>query len=67
VVTGFFSDARSKDGAFTSLVTATKLRGWKIHASQEDDVQAAYGFPDWLLYALWDEEFYYVVNLDAPT
>lgn len=45
--------------------TAAKLRGWKIHASQENYVQAAYGFPDWLLYALWDQEFYYVVDLDA--
>lgn len=42
-----------------------KLRGWKIHASQENYVQAAYGFPDWLLYLLWDQEFYRVVDLDA--
>jgi N-acetylglucosamine malate deacetylase 2 len=42
--------------------TGAKLRGWKIHASQEDYVQAAYGFPDWLLYVLWDQEFYYVVQ-----
>jgi len=42
-----------------------KLRGWKIHASQEDYIQAAYGFPDWLLYLLWDQEYYRVVDLDA--
>lgn len=42
---------------------AAKLRGWKIHASQENYVQAAYGFPDWLLYLLWDQEFYRVVDL----
>ena len=42
-----------------------KMRGWKIHASQENYVQAAYGFPDWLLYLLWDQEFYRVVDLDA--
>ncbi len=40
-----------------------KLRGWKIHASQEHYVQAAYGFPDWLLYLLWDQEYYRVVDL----
>ncbi len=40
-----------------------KLRGWKIHASQEHYVQAAYGFPDWLLYILWDQEYYRVVDL----
>jgi N-acetylglucosamine malate deacetylase 2 len=45
--------------------TSAKLRGWKIHASQENYVQAAYGFPDWLLYALWDQELYYLVDLDA--
>jgi LmbE family N-acetylglucosaminyl deacetylase len=43
-----------------------KLRGWKIHASQEHYVQAAYGFPDWLLYLLWDQEYYRVVDLNAP-
>jgi len=42
-----------------------KMRGWKIHASQEHYVQAAYGFPDWLLYLLWDQEFYRVVDLEA--
>jgi LmbE family N-acetylglucosaminyl deacetylase len=42
---------------------AAKMRGWKIHASQENYVQAAYGFPDWLLYLLWDQEFYRVVDL----
>lgn len=40
-----------------------KMRGWKIHASQEDYVQAAYGFPDWLLYTLWDREYYHVEEL----
>ncbi|MFT3724921.1 MAG: PIG-L family deacetylase [Hyphomonadaceae bacterium] len=44
---------------------AAKLRGWKIHASQENYVQAVYGFPDWLLYALWDQEFYHLVDLNA--
>ena len=43
--------------------TSAKLRGWKIHASQENYVQAAYGFPDWLLYLFWDQEFYRVVEL----
>lgn len=42
-----------------------KMRGGKIHASQENYVQAAYGFPDWLLYLLWDQEFYRVSDLDA--
>lgn len=45
--------------------TSAKLRGWKIHASQEHYVQAVYGFPDWLLYLFWDQEFYRVVDLDA--
>jgi LmbE family N-acetylglucosaminyl deacetylase len=45
--------------------TGAKLRGWKLHASQENYVQAAYGFPDWLLYMFWDQEFYNVVDLNA--
>jgi len=45
---------------------SAKLRGWKIHASQEHFVQAAYGFPDWLLYLLWDQEYYFLADLDAP-
>jgi LmbE family N-acetylglucosaminyl deacetylase len=44
---------------------SAKLRGWKIHASQEHFVQAAYGFPDWFLYLLWDQEYYFLVDLDA--
>lgn len=47
--------------------TGAKLRGWKIHASQENYVQAVYGFPDWLLYLFWDQEFYRLVDLDAAS
>jgi len=43
---------------------SAKRRGWKIHASQEDYVRQAYGVPAWLLYLLWDEEVYRVVDLD---
>ena len=46
---------------------AAKMRGWKIHASQEHYVQAAYGFPDWLLYMLWDQEYYRVVDMNAAS
>lgn len=41
-----------------------KLRGWKIHASQRDYVQAAYGFPAWLVHRLYDKEFYYLIDAD---
>ncbi|WP_062073650.1 PIG-L deacetylase family protein [Demequina sediminicola] len=34
-----------------------KKDGWEIHASQEDYLQASYGLPGWLVYALWDQEF----------
>ena len=43
--------------------SAAKLRGWRIHASQRDYVRAAYGLPTRLLYWLWDEELYHVVQL----
>jgi len=44
---------------------SAKLRGWEIHASQADFVRRAYGVPAWLLYQLWDEELYRVVDLAA--
>lgn len=39
-----------------------KVRGWQIHASQRDYLQHAYGLPTWLVYALYDQEHYYVVE-----
>jgi LmbE family N-acetylglucosaminyl deacetylase len=40
-----------------------KLRGWQIHASQRDFVRKAYRLPARVLYWLWDEELYRVVEL----
>lgn len=40
----------------------TKRRGWRIHDSQRNYTRTAYLFPPWLLYALWDGEFYAVVE-----
>jgi LmbE family N-acetylglucosaminyl deacetylase len=42
--------------------SAAKVRGWRIHASQRDFVRKTYGVPVRLLYLLWDEEFYRVVE-----
>jgi LmbE family N-acetylglucosaminyl deacetylase len=41
----------------------TKHEGWKIHASQSNYMQEAYYLPTWLIYSLWDQEFYYVRDL----
>ena len=54
-----------------SAEVGKKKEGWRIHASQEDYLQGAYGIPDWLAYTVWDQEFYYVRDLatdplDAP-
>ena len=46
-----------------SAEVGKKKEGWRIHASQEDYLQAAYGIPDWLAYTMWDQEFYYVRDL----
>lgn len=44
-----------------------KLRGWKIHASQRNYVQHAYGLPDWFVHRLYDKEFYYLIKAkDIP-
>jgi LmbE family N-acetylglucosaminyl deacetylase len=40
-----------------------KLRGWQIHASQRDFVRVTYRVPARVLYRLWDEEPYRVVEL----
>ena len=61
----FVADNQPEPTHAMSGNTGAKLRGWKIHASQEHYVQAVYGFPDWLLYLFWDQEFYRVVDMDA--
>jgi LmbE family N-acetylglucosaminyl deacetylase len=48
-----------------SAETGKKLEGWRIHASQEDYLQSAYSLPAWLVYLLWDQEFYHVRDLAA--
>lgn len=40
-----------------------KMEGWEIHASQRDYLQSAYSLPAWLVYLLWDQEFYHVRDL----
>ena len=40
-----------------------KIRGWKIHQSQRDFVQHAYGMPPGLVHRLYDKEHYYVVRV----
>jgi LmbE family N-acetylglucosaminyl deacetylase len=48
-----------------SAEVGKKKEGWEIHASQEDYLQASYGLPTWLVYLLWDQEFYHVRDLTA--
>ncbi len=40
-----------------------KHEGWTIHASQSNFMQESYILPTWLIYLLWDEEFYHVRDL----
>jgi N-acetylglucosamine malate deacetylase 2 len=42
-----------------------KHEGWTIHASQANFMQESYLLPTWLVYALWDQEFYSVRDLAA--
>ena len=46
-----------------SAEVGKKHEGWQIHASQADYLQSAYSLPAWLVYLLWDEEFYHVRDL----
>ena len=45
--------------------TQKKHEGWAIHRSQENYMQESYILPTWLIYALWDQEFYHVRDLEA--
>ena len=42
-----------------------KHEGWTIHASQANYLQDSYLLPTWLVYVLWDQEFYTVRDLEA--
>ena len=42
-----------------------KHEGWSIHASQANFMQESYLLPTWLVYLLWDQEFYTVRDLEA--
>ncbi|MFF2272825.1 PIG-L family deacetylase [Agromyces sp. NPDC058136] len=42
-----------------------KHEGWTIHASQANFMQESYILPTWLIYLLWDQEFYHVRDLEA--
>ena len=44
---------------------AAKRRGWRIHAAQANYVAKAYKMPTWLLYLIWNKEFYAVRNLES--
>ncbi|MFB8388061.1 PIG-L deacetylase family protein [Microbacterium sp. NPDC055910] len=46
-----------------SAEVGKKHEGWAIHASQADYLQSAYYLPAWLVYLLWDQEFYHVRDL----
>lgn len=46
-----------------SAEVGKKHDGWRIHASQANYMQDSYILPNWVTYALWDEEFYYVRDL----
>ncbi|TQM23667.1 LmbE family N-acetylglucosaminyl deacetylase [Microbacterium kyungheense] len=63
---GAFVVANQPDPEYAmSAETGKKMEGWKIHASQENYLQEAYHLPAWLVYLLWDQEFYHVRDLQS--
>ncbi|WP_350348578.1 PIG-L family deacetylase [Agromyces sp. G08B096] len=46
-----------------SAEVGKKHEGWSIHASQANYLQESYLLPTWLVYLLWDQEFYHVRDL----
>jgi len=64
--TGAFVADNQPDPEFAMAAeVGKKMEGWEIHASQRDYLQAAYHLPAWLVYLLWDQEFYHVRDLAA--
>ncbi len=42
---------------------STRMKGWRIHASQRYSIETAYRIPARLLYLVWRDEFYKVTEL----
>ncbi|BDZ54988.1 PIG-L deacetylase family protein [Agromyces marinus] len=62
--TGAFVVENQPDPEYAmSAEVGKKFEGWQIHASQRDYLPASYILPTWLVYALWDHEFYHVRDL----
>jgi len=61
---GAFVAANQPDPDYAmSAEVQKKHEGWAIHASQENYMQESYILPTWLIYLLWDQEFYHVRDL----
>jgi LmbE family N-acetylglucosaminyl deacetylase len=64
--TGAFVVANQPKPEFAmSAEVQKKHEGWTIHASQANFLQESYLLPTWLVYLLWDQEFYHVRDLEA--
>ncbi|GLI27418.1 hypothetical protein ARHIZOSPH14_16600 [Agromyces rhizosphaerae] len=64
--TGAFVAANQPDPDYAMPAeVGKKFEGWQIHASQRDFMPASYILPTWVIYALWDHEFYTVRDLAA--
>ncbi|BDZ64457.1 PIG-L family deacetylase [Agromyces mangrovi Wang et al. 2018] len=64
--TGAFVAANQPDPDYAMPAeVGKKFEGWQIHASQRDFMPASYILPTWVIYALWDHEFYAVRDLAA--
>ena len=59
----FVVDNQPKPEYGMSSEPQKKHQGWSIHASQANYMQESYFLPTWLIYSLWDQEFYDVRDL----
>jgi LmbE family N-acetylglucosaminyl deacetylase len=59
----FVVDNQPKPEYAMSSEPQKKHQGWSIHASQANFMQESYYLPNWLIYSLWDQEFYHVRDL----
>ena len=60
-----FNSLDAQREACAAYILSQKHEGWTIHASQANYLQDSYLLPTWLVYVLWDREFYTVRDLQA--
>ncbi|MEE2525187.1 PIG-L family deacetylase [Hyphobacterium sp. HN65] len=58
------ADLQPDPGFALDVDASLKTRAWRIHASQADYLRETTGVPAWLLYLMWNQEYYAVRTIE---